>query len=940
MRKGFLLFVIVVVSTVCAIAQDFPVTQGTLNAFGKSGDLGSCPLKHTDVKVEISGFLSRVRVKQEFENNFNQPIEAVYTFPLSQNGAVDDMTMTVGSRTIKGKILKREDARQVYENAKSNGQTASLLDQQRPNIFTQSVANIMPNEKIVIEISYVETLKYEDGSYEFVFPMTVAPRYNPASLSTENAAKISPPIAATRAGHDISVEVNLDAGVPVESIQAKSHEVQSVNLSANSANIKLKDEKTIPNKDFVLRYDVTGKRIEDAILTHRDERGGFFTLVLSPPDKFKIEDVAPKEIVFVLDTSGSMSGFPIEKAKEAMNLSLKGLYPRDTFNLITFAGDTHILFEKPVPATAANLARAQEFLSSRNGGGGTEMMKAIKAALEPSGSNEHIRIVCFMTDGFVGNEAEILSEIQKNKNARVFSFGIGNSVNRFLLDKMAEEGNGESEIVLLEDESEKAAKKFYERVRTPLLTDISIDWNGLPVADVYPQKIADLFSAKPVILNGRYTKGASSTIKLKGKVGGQIFEREINVNLPESEPQHDVLATLWARKRIDELTSKSYADEKAKAESQNAITNIGLEFRLLTAFTSFVAVEERVVNRGGQPTKIEVPVELADGMSRENVSGEEREQFIENFWRRRDPAGNGGGQGSGNGSGNVISPIVNTTDASIGNNFQPLTVNSLPVNGRNFSSLLKIAPGVQPQPLSGGFSIDGSSGSENTFVVDGTEVTNFRTGTLNKNNKSADDDITSSVAKLPKPEIPQNLKWTKKDGLVNVEFSVNEKGDVLTAKAISGLAALKKPSETAALESKFSPPTFEGEPLRMAGVIVYNFVDSKTVEISLDKMRVELSPEIKRKLLLKQKLHFWLYDVVERLDKNDEKPTANEANFVFKGKAEIQVILTQNTPEIIANLKKAGLEIEQDDDVRIVGRIAIEKLAQLAEIEQVRYVSP
>jgi hypothetical protein len=233
-----------------------------------------------------------------------------------------------------------------------------------------------------------------------------------------------------------------------------------------------------------------------------------------------------------------------------------------------------------------------------------------------------------------------------------------------------------------------------------------------------------------------------------------------------------------------------------------------------------------------------------------------------------------------------------------------------------------------------------SNRSENTFVVDGSEVTNFRTGILNKNNKVADDDITSSVAKLPKPEIPQNLKWTKKDGLVNVEFSVNEKGDVLTAKAVSGLAALKKPSETAALESKFSPPTFEGEPLRMSGVIVYNFVDSKTVEISLDKMRVELSPEIKRKLLLKQKMHFWLYDFVERLDKNDEKPTANEANFVFKGKAEIQVILTQNTPEIIANLKKAGLEIEQDDDVRIVGRIAIEKLAQLAEIEQVRYVSP
>ncbi len=332
------------------------------------------------------------------------------------------MTMTIGSRVIKGKILKREEARQVYETAKSQGQTAALLDQQRTNIFTQSVANILPGEKIVIEISYVETLKYEDGVYEFVFPMTVGPRYIPGSVKADDAANITPTIAQTRAGHDISVEVNLDAGVPVESVLSKSHEIQTTNLSSNSALIKLADAETIPNKDFILRYDVTGKRIEDALLTHRDERGGFFTMILSPPEKFAIEDVAPKEIVFVLDTSGSMSGFPIEKAKEAMKMSLEGLYPHDTFNLITFAGDTHVLFEKPVPATRENLNKAQEFLTSRNGGGGTEMMKAIKAALAPSDSNEHIRIVCFMTDGFVGNEAGILAEVQKHPERESFQF--------------------------------------------------------------------------------------------------------------------------------------------------------------------------------------------------------------------------------------------------------------------------------------------------------------------------------------------------------------------------------------------------------------------------------------------------------------------------------------------------------------------------------------
>ncbi len=358
MRNVLILLGICVLS-VSALAQD--ITQGSLFASGKNGtELGSCPLNSTKVKTDISGFIARVRVTQEFENTFTEPIEAVYTFPLSQNSAVDEMTMRVGERMIRSQIMKRDDARQVYETAKSEGKTAALLDQERPNIFTQAVANIMPGEKILIEISYVETLKYEDGSYEFVFPMTIGPRYNPYSVA--DAAKVSPPIAAMRAGHDISIEVNIDAGVPIEAIRSKLHRIDQINFTPNNSKVTLTDIKTIPNKDFILRYDVSGKRIEDAILTHRDERGGFFTMILQPPDKIASEDRTPKEIVFVLDTSGSMSGFPIEKAKEAMRMSLEGLYPNDTFNLITFAGDTEILFDEPVPATRENLDKAQRIL--------------------------------------------------------------------------------------------------------------------------------------------------------------------------------------------------------------------------------------------------------------------------------------------------------------------------------------------------------------------------------------------------------------------------------------------------------------------------------------------------------------------------------------------------------------------------------------------------
>lgn len=616
------------------------ITQGTLQAVDAAGKVKAvCPLKHTDVKAQISGFLSRVTVTQEFENPFKEKIEAVYTFPLPQNAAVDDMTMLVGDRTVRGKILRREEAQAVYEAAKNNGQTASLLEQERPNIFTQSVANILPGEQIKITISYVETLKYEEGSYEFVFPMVVGPRYVPGNATgaqgngftpdtdrVPDASRITPkpPPPGMRAGHDISIDVVLDAGVPLDAINAKTHEVLLERPDIRRAHISLKDQETIPNKDFILRYDVAGQKISDALLTHSTGHSGFFTLILQPPERVTAEDVTPKELVFVLDTSGSMSGFPIEKAKETMKLALDNLYPYDTFNLITFSGDEHILFPEPVPATPENLAKAQAFLESRQGGGGTEMMKAIKASMDPSDKLDHMRIVCFMTDGYVGNDMEIISEVQKHPNARVFAFGIGGSVNRYLLDNMAKYGRGDVEYVGLNDDGSAAAKRFHERVRNPLLTDVSVDWNGMAVSDVYPKTIPDLFSAKPVILTGRYAGNDKGVIRLKGKMSGRDFVREIPVDFSSTE-QHDVLATLWARNRVDDLMGQDLNGAQQgtmKDELKQAITQLGLDYRIMTQFTSFVAVEEMIVTEGGQPRRIDVPVEVPEGVNRDAVFGE------------------------------------------------------------------------------------------------------------------------------------------------------------------------------------------------------------------------------------------------------------------------------------------------------------------------------
>jgi Ca-activated chloride channel family protein len=463
--------------------------------------------------------------------------------------------------------------------------------------------------------------------------MVVGPRYNATSRI---APKNHPP--GTRSGHDISLEVALDAGLIIENLSSKTHLVDIQRPDNRSARLRLKDNATIPNKDFILRYDVGTQAIQDAVLTHRSDKGGFFTMILQPPDRITVADVTPKELVFVLDTSGSMDGFPIEKAKETMRLALDSLNPSDTFNLITFAGDTSILFPEPVPATRENLRKAQAFLRTYVGSGGTEMMKAVEAALKPSDDQSHVRIVCFMTDGYVGNEMEIIAEVQKHPNARVFAFGIGESVNRFLLDKMAEAGRGEVEYVGLNDDGSAAARRFHERVRNPLLTDVSIDWSGLPIADVYPQRIPDLFSAKPVVVTGRYTGPGRATIRLKGKMAGNDFVREIPVELPETMASHDVLASLWARARVDDLMAHDYQgaqQENMRADLKDTITQLGIEYRLMTQFTSFVAVEEIVVTDGGQPRRIDVPLESPAGV---NMAG--------------DGIGQGVGQGVGQNVGN------------------------------------------------------------------------------------------------------------------------------------------------------------------------------------------------------------------------------------------------------------------------------------------------
>ena len=632
------------------------VSQGGMRVLGEDGKpVMELPLKHTSVSASISGYITRVDVKQTFQNPFKDKIEAVYVFPLPNRAAIDAMTMKIGDRVIIGEIKRREEAKQIYEKAKAAGHVAALLEQERPNIFTQSVANIEPGKEIEVTISYVEELKYEHGHYQFVFPMVVGPRYIPGSPTAPpeggwspdtnrvpDASKITPPVMRpeTRSGHDIDVTVKLDAGVPIVSLESKSHKIKADTTGKATRTITLDAADTIPNKDFILDYSVAGDAPEIAVLTHGKNGQGFFTIIIQPKAKFEADEITPKEMIFVIDCSGSMQGFPIETVKNAMKKCLQGMNPDDTFQIVSFSNEAKEFAPKPLPNTKENVEKAVAFIDSKNGMGGTEMLSGVQKAFSYPKDEKRLRIVFLMTDGYIGNEKEILKAVSDNcKDARMFSFGVGSSVNRYLIDGVAEMGRGLAFFVRQNQDPSAQVEEFFEKISKPYLTNIEITYGGLKTSDIYPTTIPDLFSAQPLVLHGRYKEAGSDKIVVKGKIAGKPFERTLDVTFPKEQAEHDVLGTLWARTRIHYLEN-SYISGESKDIPQQ-ITDLALDFKLMSQYTSFVAVEEKTVTEGGQPRKVQVPVKMPEGVSYEGVFGKDKETEAQ---RAQNGAGGGGRQ--------------------------------------------------------------------------------------------------------------------------------------------------------------------------------------------------------------------------------------------------------------------------------------------------------
>lgn len=597
------------------------------------------PLKHTDVKAKIAGNVSRVEVTQTFENPFQESLEAVYVFPLPDEAAVDDLEIKIGDRTIKGDIKKREEAQEIYERARKEGRTAGLLEQERDNIFTQSLANIKPGEQINVTIRYSDRLKFAGGDYEFVFPMVVGPRYIPGtpingSGDTDrvpDASRITPPVLkpGTRSGHDIGVTVAIDAGVPVQEVHSPSHQIRT-QRNGQLIQVQLGGEDTIPNKDLILRYRVSSNQTQSTVLTQSDQKGGHFAVYLIPSMEYRTNEIVPKDVVFLMDTSGSQAGDPLLKSQELMRRFINGLNSNDTFTIIDFANTTTQLSPAPLPNTPENRTKAINYINQLDANGGTELLNGIRAVLNfPAAESGRLRSVVLLTDGYIGNENEVIAEVQRQLKPgnRLYSFGVGSSVNRFLLDRLAEVGRGTSEIIRQDEPTQEVAEQFFRQINNPVLMNIQVDWIGRPaivgntVPEIYPLSPPDLFANQPLVLFGLQKNRNSGSLHITGTAaGGKRYEKTLNVNFDSSG--NPAVAQLWGRAKIKNLMNQMFGGETKSGVE--AVTNTALAYRLLSQYTAFVAVSDEVrVDPDGTRRRVQVPLELPQGVGYEKIFGED-----------------------------------------------------------------------------------------------------------------------------------------------------------------------------------------------------------------------------------------------------------------------------------------------------------------------------
>jgi Ca-activated chloride channel homolog len=598
-----------------------PETKTLAPYFLVKGDpaVDQLPLKDTRVDIAVSGVIADVQVVQTYRNEGSRPINASYVFPASTRAAVYGMRMRIGDRVIVARIKEREAAKQEFDAAQKEGKSASLLEQQRPNVFSMNLANIMPGDQIEIELRYTELLVPTDGVYEVVFPTVVGPRYpSPSGSSTtkEDRWVESPYLhQGKKPTSTLHISTRVSAGVPIQDLSCTSHKISPLWQSPTVAQLTLDDSDNFQgNRDFVLRYRLAGNQIASGLILYQGEDENFFLYMAQQPQRVTNEEIPAREYIFVVDVSGSMEGFPLNTSKQLLRDLIGKLRPSDLFNVVLFAGDASVLSESSLQANQQNIQRAIHLLEQQRGSGGTELLPAIKQAMSIPRQANFSRSVVLVTDGFISGEEGVFDYIRDNLDqCNVFSFGIGSSVNRYLIEGVAKAGMGEPFVVTDESEAANIADKFREYIQTPLLTNIQVRSNGFDIYDVHPTHLPDLLAQRPVILFGKWRGPVTGTFELRGKTGLGDYVTSLDVAGVQPDEGNRALRFLWARSRIAELSD--YGSRDLSPDRVKEITSLGLKYSLLTQYTSFIAVLEEVRNPLGGAKDVNQPLPLPLGVS-------------------------------------------------------------------------------------------------------------------------------------------------------------------------------------------------------------------------------------------------------------------------------------------------------------------------------------
>ncbi|HYA02862.1 MAG TPA: VIT and VWA domain-containing protein, partial [Syntrophobacteria bacterium] len=563
--------------------------------FVRSDDPGTdrLPLKSTRAAVKITGVIADVTVTQVYKNEGRRTLEAIYIFPGSTRAAVHAMRMTLGERVIEADIMKRQEARKTYEDAKEQGRTASLLEQQRPNVFQMNVANILPGDEIRVVLRYTELIESEDAVYEFIFPTVVGPRYSNISASdapdTERWVENPYLHAGEPSPYPFGLTVDMDTGTPMAQLTSPSHEISVEYEAKNRAHVVVKDDGKAGTKDFVLRYRLAGDQIQTGALLYRGKEENFFLVMMEPPARVQAEAVISREYIFIVDVSGSMHGFPLEVSKRLMEDIISGLRPDDLMNVILFSGGSAVFAGGgSLKATKENKDKAIAWIRSQHGGGATELLPALKRALDLPKTEGISRVMVVATDGYVSVEPEAFELIRSRLGqANLFAFGIGTAVNRHLIEGMARVGRGEPFVVLNQAEAPRQATRFRRYIESPVLTNITVTFRGFKARDVEPAALPDLFALRPVVVFGKYEGEPSGEIAIAGKTVAGDFRKVIRIGTDMASPRNSALRLLWARHRIMKLSDLNLLREEDARVKE--VTDLGLRYSLLTQYTSFVA---------------------------------------------------------------------------------------------------------------------------------------------------------------------------------------------------------------------------------------------------------------------------------------------------------------------------------------------------------------